>query len=109
MLGVHPRDEPVAHEVFRTLADQVMLVPDEAELAIVLRNVLAAILRFAAGKTPRLAFGNQGFRELAIASIGGCGEAQHPIPAEWGSKHEQRSFQSAVAGFARIIGYEGLI
>ena len=39
-----------AAEVFRTSVDQVMLVPDEAELAIVLRGDLAAILRFAANK-----------------------------------------------------------
>lgn len=40
-----------AAEVFRTLVDQVTLVPDEAELAIVLlRGDLAAILRFAANK-----------------------------------------------------------
>jgi site-specific DNA recombinase len=32
------------------LVDQVTLVPDEAELAIVLRGDLAAILRFAANK-----------------------------------------------------------
>lgn len=32
-----------AAEVFRTLIDQVTLVPDEAELAIVLRGDLAAI------------------------------------------------------------------
>lgn len=37
-------------EVFRTLVDQVTLVPDAEELAIVLRGDLAAILRFAAGK-----------------------------------------------------------
>lgn len=39
-----------AAEAFRTLLDQVTLVPDGAELAIVLRGDLAAILRFAAGK-----------------------------------------------------------
>jgi site-specific DNA recombinase len=36
--------------VFRTLVDQVTLVPEEAELPIVLRGDLAAILRFAANK-----------------------------------------------------------
>ncbi|ESY15424.1 hypothetical protein [Mesorhizobium sp. LNJC394B00] len=39
-----------AAEVFRTLVDQVTLVPDADELAIVLRGDLAAILRFAANK-----------------------------------------------------------
>ena len=39
-----------AAEVFRTLVDQVTLVPEAEELAIVLRGDLAAILRFAAGK-----------------------------------------------------------
>ena len=39
-----------AAEVFRTLIDQVTLMPDEDELAIVLRGDLAAILRFAANK-----------------------------------------------------------
>ncbi|WP_198400259.1 hypothetical protein [Bradyrhizobium pachyrhizi] len=39
-----------AAEVFRTLVDQVTLVPDAEELAIVLRGDLAAILRFAANK-----------------------------------------------------------
>jgi site-specific DNA recombinase len=37
-------------EAFRTLVDQVTLVPTEDELAIVLRGDLAAILRFAANK-----------------------------------------------------------
>ncbi len=36
--------------VFRTLIEQVTLVPNEAELAIVLPGDLAAILRFAANK-----------------------------------------------------------
>ncbi|RWO24876.1 MAG: recombinase family protein [Mesorhizobium sp.] len=39
-----------AAEVFRTLVDQVTLVPTEDELAIVLRGDLAALLRFAANK-----------------------------------------------------------
>ena len=39
-----------AAEVLRTLVDQVTLVPDAEELAIVLRGDLAAILRFAANK-----------------------------------------------------------
>ncbi len=39
-----------AAEVFRTLVDQVMMVPDNGELAIILRGDLAAILRFVAGK-----------------------------------------------------------
>jgi site-specific DNA recombinase len=39
-----------AAEAFRTLVDQVTLVPTEDELAIVLRGDLAAILRFAAIK-----------------------------------------------------------
>ena len=37
-------------EVVRTLVDQVTLVPEAGELAIVLRSDLAAILRSAAGK-----------------------------------------------------------
>jgi site-specific DNA recombinase len=39
-----------AAAVFRTLVDEVTLVPDAEELAIVLRGDLAAILRFAANK-----------------------------------------------------------
>jgi hypothetical protein len=39
-----------AAEVFRTLVDQVILVPDGNALAIVLRGDLAAMLTFAAGK-----------------------------------------------------------
>ena len=39
-----------ATEIFRSLVDQVTLVPDDGELAIVLRGDLGAILRFAAGK-----------------------------------------------------------
>jgi site-specific DNA recombinase len=46
----HEDGKAEAAEVFRTLVDQVTLVPDEAELAIVLRGDLAAILRFAANK-----------------------------------------------------------
>ncbi|MER8778886.1 recombinase family protein [Mesorhizobium sp. M0977] len=42
--------EAEAAQVFRTLVDQVTLVPDAEELAIVLRGDLAAILRFAANK-----------------------------------------------------------
>ena len=37
-------------EVFRTLVDQVALVPEDGELSIVLRGDLAAILTFAANK-----------------------------------------------------------
>ncbi len=43
-------DKAKAAEVFRTLVDQVMMVPDNGELAIILRGDLAAILRFVAGK-----------------------------------------------------------
>jgi site-specific DNA recombinase len=43
-------DKAEAAEAFRTLVDQVTLVPTEDELAIVLRGDLAAILRFAANK-----------------------------------------------------------
>jgi site-specific DNA recombinase len=39
-----------AAELFRTLIDQVTLVPEDGPLAIALRGDLAAILRFAAGK-----------------------------------------------------------
>ncbi|WP_190242157.1 hypothetical protein [Bradyrhizobium algeriense] len=39
-----------AAEVLRTLVDQVTLVPEAEQLAIVLRRDLAAILRFVAGK-----------------------------------------------------------
>jgi len=39
-----------AANVFRTLVDQVTLVPEEAKLAIVLRGDLAAMLRFASNK-----------------------------------------------------------
>ena len=39
-----------AAETLRSLVDQVTLVPDGGELAIVLRGDLGAILRFAAGK-----------------------------------------------------------
>ena len=39
-----------AAETFRSLVDQVTLVPDNGELALVLRGDLAAILRFTAGK-----------------------------------------------------------
>ncbi|PZQ96115.1 MAG: hypothetical protein DI533_16880 [Cereibacter sphaeroides] len=39
-----------AAETFRPLIDQVMLVPDNGELAIVLRGDLDATLRFAAGE-----------------------------------------------------------
>lgn len=39
-----------AAETFRSLVDQITLMPDNGELAIVLRGDLGAILRFAAGK-----------------------------------------------------------
>ena len=39
-----------AAEMFRSLVDQVTLIPEDGELAIVLRGDLGAILRFAAGK-----------------------------------------------------------
>ena len=39
-----------AAETFRSLVDQVTLVPDNGELAIVLRGDLGAILRFAASR-----------------------------------------------------------
>jgi len=46
----HDDERTQAAEVFRTLVDQVTLVPENGELAIVLRGDLGAILRFAAGK-----------------------------------------------------------
>ncbi len=46
----HEDERAQAAEVFRTLVDQVTLVPENGELAIVLRGDLGAILRFAAGK-----------------------------------------------------------
>ena len=46
----HDDERTQAAEVFRTLVDQVTLVPENGELAIVLRGDLGAILQFAAGK-----------------------------------------------------------
>lgn len=49
----HLQDEdsrPQAAETFRSLVDQVTLVPDNGELTIVLSGDLGAILRFATGK-----------------------------------------------------------
>ena len=43
-------DRAPAVEVLRSLIDQVTLMPDNGELAIILRGDLGAILRFAAGK-----------------------------------------------------------
>ncbi|WP_027526113.1 hypothetical protein [Bradyrhizobium sp. Ec3.3] len=49
-------------------AAEVTLVPDEAELAIVPRGDVAAILRFAANKkNPDVPFGSRGFERLAFA------------------------------------------
>jgi len=50
-----------AAEVFRMLIDQVTLVPDEAELTIVLRGDLAAILQFAANKINPAVLSEAGF------------------------------------------------
>lgn len=50
-----------AAELFRTLVDQATLVPDQAELAIVLRGDLAAILLFAANKKNPTSFRKPGF------------------------------------------------
>ncbi|MER9395771.1 MULTISPECIES: recombinase zinc beta ribbon domain-containing protein [unclassified Mesorhizobium] len=64
-----------AAEVFRTLVDQVTLVPAEDELAIVLRGDLAAILRVRGEQEkPRRPFGGRGFGCLAFARIVGCGD-----------------------------------
>ena len=46
----HHDERTQAAEVFRTLVDQVTLIPENGELATVLRGDLGAILRFAAGK-----------------------------------------------------------
>ncbi|MDQ7264204.1 recombinase family protein, partial [Paracoccus sp. PS-1] len=46
----HEDSRAQAAEILRSLVDQVTLVPEEGELAIVLRGDLGAILRFAAGK-----------------------------------------------------------
>lgn len=45
-----PEGRAQAAETFRSLVDQVTPVPNNGELAIVLRGDLGAILRFAAGK-----------------------------------------------------------
>ncbi|KRR13839.1 hypothetical protein [Bradyrhizobium valentinum] len=63
-----------AVEVFRSLVNQVTLLPEAEELAIVLRGDLAAILRFAAARRTRLPFGGRGSEWLAIASIDGCAD-----------------------------------
>jgi len=44
------QDRAPAVEVLRSLIEQVTLMPDDGELAIILRGDLGAILRFAAGK-----------------------------------------------------------
>jgi DNA invertase Pin-like site-specific DNA recombinase len=49
----HEDSRAQAAEILRSLVDQVTLVPEEGELAIVLRGDLGAILRFAAGRKPR--------------------------------------------------------
>ncbi|KRW96196.1 recombinase family protein [Paracoccus sp. MKU1] len=46
----HEDSRAQAAEILRSLVDQVTLVPEDGELAIVLRGDLGAILRFAAGK-----------------------------------------------------------
>nr|WP_244295001.1 zinc ribbon domain-containing protein [Paracoccus versutus] len=46
----HEDSRAQAAEILRSLVDQVTLVPEGGELAIVLRGDLGAILRFAAGK-----------------------------------------------------------
>ncbi|ABL70064.1 recombinase family protein [Paracoccus denitrificans] len=46
----HEDSRAQAAEILRSLVDQVTLLPEEGELAIVLRGDLGAILRFAAGK-----------------------------------------------------------
>ena len=63
-----------AAEVFRTLVDQVTLVPDAAELAIVLRGDLVSILGSPRQEKPRRPFGSRGFGRLAFARIVGCGD-----------------------------------
>ncbi|WP_236840788.1 hypothetical protein [Bradyrhizobium sp. CCGE-LA001] len=65
-----------AAEVFRTLVDQVTLMPEAEELAIVLRGDLAAILPVCGRqKEPRRPFGSRGSERLAsqasvVAGIG---------------------------------------
>ncbi|WP_227493390.1 hypothetical protein [Paracoccus kondratievae] len=46
----HEDSRAQAADILRSLVDQVTLVPEEGELAIVLRGDLGAILGFAAGK-----------------------------------------------------------
>jgi len=46
----HEDSRAQAAEILRSLVDQVTLVPEDGELAIVLRGDLGAILRFAAGR-----------------------------------------------------------
>jgi hypothetical protein len=60
----------------------VTLVLETEALAIALRGDLAAILRFASGKK-NPSFLSEAGTLFAIASIGGCGDTQHPIPAKW--------------------------
>ena len=47
--------------LFRSLIDQVTLVPENGELAITLRGDLAGILRFAASKKTPASFRRPGF------------------------------------------------
>jgi site-specific DNA recombinase len=71
-----------AAEVFRTLVDQVTLVSDAEELAIVLRGELAAILRFAANKKKPDVLSEAGLLGALLSQESlVCGGSQHPIPA----------------------------
>lgn len=69
---LHIEDENAkAAEVVRTRVDQVMLVPDNGELAI--------ILRFVAGKkNPDILSESRGYGEATFISISGCGERKPP-------------------------------
>jgi hypothetical protein len=69
-----PASRAVAVETLRTLVDQVILTPENGELAIMLRGDLAAMLSFASNKKPGTIFGYRVFW-TCIASIVGCGSS----------------------------------
>ncbi len=75
------RDETKAEaaETIRALVDQVTLVPENGELAIVLRGDLAAMLAFATNKKPGSEAGSVAARVAQSSLVAGT-RTQRPLP-----------------------------
>jgi hypothetical protein len=96
-----------AAELFRTLVDQVTLVPEDDRLAIVLRGDLAAMLRFALGKRNPALVTEGGVLESLLSQeslVAGTGVGQNLHPSQVEMVAGGRNHQNLRTQKSRPVG-----